>query len=51
MTSIAFSLNFKCENTILIPNNVECVIFCQCLIGAVSLVFEGSQKNCYFLQN
>ena len=32
-------------------NDVDCVIFCLCLIGAVSLMFEGSQKNCYFLQN
>ena len=50
MTSIAFSPNFRCWNTILVPNNVECVIFCQCLIGAVSLMFEGNQKS-YFLQN
>ena len=34
----------------LAPNDVECVIFCPCLIDAVSFVFEGSQKIVIFCE-
>ena len=50
MTSIAFFPQFKCWDTMLVPNDAECVVFCQCLIGVANLMFEGSQKLWYFLR-
>ena len=50
MTSIAFSPKFNTilvPNTIFVPNDVKCVIFCQRFQMQFILVLEGSQKSCY----
>ena len=44
-----FSLMIS-AGTPLVPNNAACVVFCPCLIDAVSFVFEGSQKIVIFCE-